>query len=184
MSHDEDAVVVEANTDAWGIEVKGKGGDGIDHERRGDRGGTFDALAQAADAQPGQPAPSVEGWIVFVSNLDAEVKEDDLKDCFSDYGVIKGVRMNLDTRTCKCIGHALVEYTEFKAAQEAVQLGDGLPFIGDLAMKVAFAFVVPPPQEADEDDDGAGDDEERKRDRDGAGDDNMPAPQHTAEKAE
>lgn len=42
---------------------------------------------------------AVEGWVIFVSNLNEEVSEEDVQDKFADFGKVKDVRLNLDHRS-------------------------------------------------------------------------------------
>ena len=46
--------------------------------------GNFDELE--GDARVGAPQKSIEGWIIFVSNVHIEATEADIFDKFSEYG--------------------------------------------------------------------------------------------------
>ena len=45
------------------------------------------------------PSLAVEGYVIFVTNLNKETQDDDVKDFFEEYGPVKNVTMNIDRRT-------------------------------------------------------------------------------------
>ena len=128
-----------------------EGGGLIGIPKKGMRGGHFDDLAQNTAFAPGDPAHSAEGWVVFASNLDASTTEEDVKDFFSTFGKIHLAKFLTDGLSCECLGCAAVEFLDFEAAKNAVENGNGVPFVNDVPVRVAFAFVVPTPDEDDSD---------------------------------
>lgn len=85
---------------------------------------------------------AVEGWVIFVSNLNEEVTEEEVQDKFADFGKVRDVRLNLDHRTGYVKGYALVEFEEYKAAVEAVEELDGKEWLGN-RLALDFCFVKP-----------------------------------------
>lgn len=85
---------------------------------------------------------AVEGWAIFVSNLNEEVSEEEVQDKFADFGKIRDVRMNLDHRTGYVKGYALVEFEEYKNAVLAIEELDGKEWLGN-RLALDFCFLKP-----------------------------------------
>lgn len=82
----------------------------------------------------------MEGWVIFVSNLNEEVTEDEVQDKFSDFGRVRDFRLNLDHRTGYVKGYALVEFEEYQQAVQAVGELDGKMWLGN-KLALDFCFV-------------------------------------------
>lgn len=91
----------------------------------------------------GRAQRSIEGWTLFLTGLHEECTEDDLTDLLSEYGLLRGIRLNLDHRTGYVKGYAVVEYNEYEEARRAQENLDGLTFM-DGAISADFAFIKPP----------------------------------------
>ena len=148
--NEEDETPIEK--DKFGIVVRGKGGDGVDRVINGKRGGRFEHLDGPEDAEPGQPARSVDGWVLFLSNLPRETSEEDVQDLFVGYADLKVVKFPLDARECRCLGHAMIEIQSYDQCIAAIKAIDGQPYgpAGN-RLSLSFAFVNPPAGKKEED---------------------------------
>ncbi|KAI3389580.1 hypothetical protein SNEBB_009869 [Seison nebaliae] len=95
-----------------------------------------------AEKDTSRPQRSIEGWILFVKNLNEEMQEDAMLEIFGDYGEIKNMRLNIDRRTGYIKGYALVEYEMYKEAKEAKLSLNGETVLGK-KIEVDWAFKKP-----------------------------------------
>lgn len=137
---DDDAVLAQVKSNAR--RRKGRGFN--DQNDRNDmQTGDYDSVVNESDSGNPGPARSVEGWILFITNVHEEAQEDNLHDLFREYGVIKNMHLNLDRRTGYAKGYALVEYETFKEAKEALESLNGQDLLGN-TLHVDWAFVKGP----------------------------------------
>lgn len=102
----------------------------------------YDSIEANPDQSDAQP--SVEGWVLVIANIHPEAMEEDLRDKFADYGVIKSLNQILDRQTGYCKGYALLEYANYNEAKSAINDSDEIDILGQ-KVNVDFAFKRPPP---------------------------------------
>lgn len=66
-------------------------------EHREDKDAEYEAID--VDNEDFGPKRSIEGWILFVTNIQEESTEDDIANPFGDFGNIKNIHLNIDRRT-------------------------------------------------------------------------------------
>ncbi len=60
-------------------------------------------------------------YLVFVSNLHRETSEENVRECFDSFGIIKSIDFAVDKLSGYCKGYCLVEYVELEDAENAVK---------------------------------------------------------------
>ncbi|MFT4204979.1 MAG: RNA-binding protein [Chitinophagaceae bacterium] len=75
---------------------------------------------------------------IYVSNLDYEVADDDLRGFFEDYGQVDSARVIMDRETRRSRGFGFVEMNDDDAAEKAVKELNGAHVKGR-AINVAVA---------------------------------------------
>ncbi|OQR87108.1 RNA binding protein [Achlya hypogyna] len=83
---------------------------------------------------------SVEGYVLFVSNVHEEAQEEDLLDAFQDIADVANIHLNLDRRTGFVKGYALLEFKTAEDATQVIKEMNNKELMGQ-EIKVDWAFV-------------------------------------------
>lgn len=81
---------------------------------------------------------SVDGWVIFMSNIHPETKEEDIYDRMTEYGEILNIHLNLDAQTGIIKGYCFIEYKTFEQAKKAVE---SIEEYRGRKIKINFAFI-------------------------------------------
>ena len=90
---------------------------------------------------------AVEGWVIFITNVNEEASEDDIHEACSEFGEVKNIHLNLDRRTGYVKGYAMVEYASRKEAQDAITALQGTELLAK-TLEVTWAFSKGPVRRA------------------------------------
>lgn len=107
-------------------------------------------LACSLEPMPHSPVClAIEGWAIFVRGLHEEMTEDDLHDRFADFGTIKDLRMPLDHRTGYVKGYAIIEFSAYQEARNAIDKMHQETLM-DSIISCSFAFVRGPKRNSED----------------------------------
>ncbi|MEH2328289.1 RNA recognition motif domain-containing protein [Nostoc sp.] len=67
---------------------------------------------------------------IYVGNLSYEVKEDDLRQVFAEYGAVKNVQLPIDRETGRMRGFGFVELESDEQEQAAIDALDNAEWMG------------------------------------------------------
>lgn len=115
------------------VKTKGRGHrSSTTGEESAHRGGHYEEIDHegGGGGGRGEPAKSIEGWVVVVTGVHEEAQEEEVVDRFAEFGDVKNIQMNLDRRTGFVKGYAFIEYGSKKEAETAIKVRTDARFIG------------------------------------------------------
>ena len=92
---------------------------------------------------------SIQGYVIFIKNIDPQVEEEQLIDLFSDFGRIVSLTFELSRRTGYHLGYALVKFESLEEAKSAIKGTNGKK-LGKQALQVDWCFKPPVNYEREE----------------------------------
>ncbi|KAJ4769239.1 RNA-binding 8A [Rhynchospora pubera] len=96
----------------------------------------FDSL----DSSDIGPQRSIKGWIILVTGIHEEAKEEHLYNVFQEFGQVNNLHLNLDRFTGFVKGYALVEYERYEEAANAIRAMDGTQELFNQTIHIDWAF--------------------------------------------
>lgn len=91
------------------------------------------------------PVKSIEGYILLVTGIHPEAREDDLIDILADFGKISQLDLELDRRTGYTKGYAFVMFPDESEAKRACKDLNGKKLLGK-RLAVDWAITTGPIQ--------------------------------------
>ncbi|KFD61655.1 hypothetical protein M514_26174, partial [Trichuris suis] len=147
MDSDMDDIVVSTGENTAARELKkmakdfkGRGSDRNHGAFEEEENGVTEKHVTREEKASNLPCRSVDGWLIFVKNLNEEITEQDLKDRFIDYGQIKGINLHINRMTGYPMGTAIIEYAKFDEASYAIKDADGKTWMGT-ELEVGWCFM-------------------------------------------
>jgi RNA-binding protein 8A len=104
--------------------------------------GPCNAGDSAGATIPAGAQKSVNGWVLFATGVHPESQEEDLRDAFEEYGAVNSIVLPTDRQTSLVKGYALVEYSAYTEAQDAINELHGKELLGQI-IKVDWAYAKP-----------------------------------------
>ncbi|OQS06825.1 RNA binding protein [Thraustotheca clavata] len=137
VDYDSDSMAMEEDTGRSSKRtVKGRGARlvGMTKDR------TYERVQSADTSSKIVGEKSVEGYVLFVSNVHEEAQEEDLLDAFQEIATVANIHLNLDRRTGFVKGYALLEFKTAEDALEVIREMNDKELLGQ-TIKVDWAFV-------------------------------------------
>jgi RNA-binding protein 8A len=138
VDYDSDSIAVEdddRNNGKRSFKGRGSRSSGLTSSRS-----VFDRLDTGDTKATKDGQKSVEGYILFVSNVHEEAQEEDLLDSFQEVADVANIHLNLDRRTGFVKGYALLEFKELDDAKSVIKEMNNKELLGQ-RIQVDWAFV-------------------------------------------